>query len=190
MDYEVNYKERMLNYYPPVIKVIKDFQAIVDSEAPELSDIHTNLSIVLNDAYLETMCESRIKQWESMLNIVPLQSSSVDDRRDVIIARLRGQGKLNTELINTIVGTFTGGTANSWFENSTLYVEITPSPTNKQYRFENIEAELQNKVPCHIGLSVTRNYYDWSDVTKDISTWQDVKDNFDTWEDVLLHVAS
>ena len=114
----------------------------------------------------------------------------MEDRRDVIIARIRGQGKLNTEMINTIVNTFTGGSAKSWIEDSTLYVEITPPPGNKQYKFENIERELQNKVPLHLGLSVIRNYYTWDDIKKTNNTWGNVKNKFTTWEDVLLHVPS
>lgn len=190
MNYEVDYKERMINYYPPVIQKILDFQVIIDSEYPELSNIHDEMSVVLDNSFLFTMTEERIAQWEKMLDINVSSDSTLEDRRDVIIARLRGQGKLNTESINTIVNTFTGGSAKSWVKDSTLYVEITPPPNNKQYKFENIERELQNKVPSHLGLEVMRNYYSWGEVTEDGITWGDVKNNFETWEDVLLYVAS
>ena len=132
------------------------------------------------------MSESRIEQWENILNIKPLDNSSVDDRRDTIIARIRGQGKLNTELINAIVNAFTGGTANSWVEDSTLYVEITPPPNNKQYQFANVEQELSLKVPAHLGFSVKRNYFEWDEVKDKYATWQDVKDGFAAWYDVYL----
>lgn len=190
MDYIVDYKERMIGYYPPVISAIREFQAIIDSESPELSNIHDEMSGVLDNSYLLTMDEERLTQWEKMLNIPIVDDSTLQDRRDVIVARLRGQGKLNSALINTIVNTFTGGSANSWVEDSTLYVEVTPSPDNKQYKFENIEHELQNKVPSHLGLEVIRNYYTWGEVTEDVTTWGDVENNFNTWEDVLLYVAS
>lgn len=190
MNYEVDYKERMINYYPPVIQDISDFKAIIDSEYPELSNVHDEMGEVLDNSFLFTMTEERISQWEKMLDINVSSDSTLENRRDVIIARLRGQGKLNTELINAIVNTFTGGSAISWVEDSTLHVEITPPPDNKQYRFEDIERELQNKVPSHLGLEVIRNYYSWGEVTKDVTTWNDVKNNFNNWEDVLLYVAS
>lgn len=190
MNYTVNYKERMMSYFPQVISAIKEFQAIVDSESPELDGIHNEVNNVLNNAYLFTMDEERIAQWEKILDINVVSGSTINDRRDVIIARLRGQGKLNTSLINTIVNTFTGGSANSWVANSVLHVEVTPPPGNKEYKFENIERELKNKVPCHLGLDVVRNYYTWGEVTNMVTTWDDVKTTFDTWEDVLLYVAS
>lgn len=187
---DINYKDRMLDYYPPVIQSIKEYRVIVDTEYPEIEDLHYSMDEVLDNAYLMTMDENRLAQWEKILDIKILSNSSIEDRRDVVIARLRGQGKLNTNLINTIVNTFTGGKANSWVEDSTLYVEITTPPGNKQYRFENIENELKQKIPSHLNLVVTRNYYTWKDVAEENDTWRDVKNNFDTWEDVLLHSKS
>lgn len=196
------YRERMNSYYPQVIQSILEFQAIIDSEYPEfegwdeevdgelihIEGIAEGAERVINDAYLTTMSEDRIEQWENMLGIQPIEGSSVSDRRETVIARIRGQGKLNTNLINIIVGTFTGGTANSWVKDGVLYVEITPPPNNKQYQFSNVEQELKNKIPAHLGLRVERNYYTWGEIEKTYATWGDVETAFDKWEDVLLFV--
>ncbi len=182
--------QRMYECYPQVISCIADFQAILKAEYPEFEEMTSAKERVLGNAYLSTMDEDRIRNWEKVLDIIPLTDSTIEDRRDVIMARLRGQGKLNTSVINNIVNTFTGGSANSWVADSTLYVEITPSPTNKQYRFENIEQELKNKVPAHLTLNVFRNYYTWGEVKKTTPTWGDVGSKYGTWENVCLFVAS
>lgn len=180
------YKERMIGYYPQVLQAIREFKAIVDGEYPEFEELDAAKERVINNAYLSTMDEGRIKQWENLLGIKPLANSSLGDRRDTIIARIRGQGKLNTNLINTIVKTFTGGTANAWVHNSVLYVEITPPPNNKEYKFANVEQELRLKVPSHLGLQVSRNYYHWGEVMDNYNTWQYLKDNFDNWNEVRI----
>lgn len=180
------YRERMNSYYPQVIQSILEFQAIIDAEYPEFEAINEDNQRIISDAYLLTMTEDRVEEWENMLGIKPLKDSSISDRRATIIARIRGQGKLNTKLINTIVNTFTGGTANSWIKDNVLYVEITPPPNNKQYRFENVEQELANKVPAHLGFEVSRNYYTWEETKNQFATWNDVNSNFDKWEEVLL----
>ena len=182
------YQERMIGYYPRVIGAITEFKSIIDAEYPEFEMLAEGRDKVVNDAYLLTMSEDRVEQWEAVLGIKPLADSSVDDRRDTVIARIRGQGKLNTALINAIVNAFTGGTANSWIKDSVLYVEITPPPESKQYQFANVEQELKLKVPAHLGFNITRNYYEWIEVKNDYSTWQDVKDNFDTWDDVRIFI--
>lgn len=182
------YKERMLNYYPQVIREIFEFRAIIEAESEQMQAQSDGRDAVMNQSYLPTMGEVRIKQWEKALGITPIQDSSLDDRRDTVIARIRGQGKLNEALISSIVNAFTGGKAKSWVENSTLYVEITPPPDNKQYQFANVEQELNKKLPAHLGLSVNRSYVDWNKIKTTFTTWQNVKDGFDTWEDVYLYI--
>ncbi len=182
------YKERMLGYYPQVIREIFEFQAIIDAESEQMQAQSDGRDAVMNQSYLPTMGETRIKQWEKALGITPIQDSSLEDRRDTIVARIRGQGKLNEALISSIVNAFTGGKAKSWVENSTLYVEITPPPGNKQYQFANVEQELNKKLPAHLGLSVNRSYVDWNKIKSTFTTWQNVKDSFDTWEDVYLYI--
>jgi hypothetical protein len=82
---------------------------------------------------------------------------------------------------------FTGGTANSWFKDGVLYVEITPPPGNKSYKFSNVEQELRHKIPAHLELNVSRNYNLWKEILEVYPTWQDVMNNFETWGDVLIH---
>ena len=183
------YEERMLGYYPEVIKAIRDFKAIIKSESPEFENLYTERENLLNDAYLSTMSERRIKQWEAVFGIVVIPDSTIEDRRDTIIARIRGQGKLNSALINSIVNAFTGGTARSWVTNNTLYVEVTPPPNNKEYNFTNLKSEISKKVPAHLGLEVMRNYYTWGELAT-YGTWSKVKTDFASWEDVLLYVPS
>jgi hypothetical protein len=184
------YRERMKGYYPQVIQSILEFQSIIDGEYPEIESLSGGATKIIDDTYLTTMSEDRIKQWEKVLGILPSDSSSTSERRDIIIARIRGQGKLNTETINKIVNAFTGGTANSWVANSTLYVEITPPPENKQYRFEDVEQEIARKIPAHLGFSIERNYITWGEVKNKYGTWQRVKDDLGTWNEVLLVTPS
>lgn len=188
MSNEFSYKERMLSYYPQVISSIKEFKAIIYGEYPEFEGLNTSKEDVIGNAYLSTMDEARVSSWEKILNIKPIENSTLQDRRDTIVARLRGQGKLNRELISSIVNAFTGGTANSWVEDGVLYVAITPPPNNKQYIFENVEQELAKKVPAHLDYKVARNYFTWDEIRSNFMTWQNVLDNFDTWNDIRLFV--
>ncbi len=182
------HRERMLNYYPEIIKEIYEIQAIIDGEYPEFELTDEAMRGIANNAYLPTMDEARICQWEKLLKINPLPNSTAEDRRDNIIARIRGTGKLNTEAINNIVNAFTNGQAVSRIENSVLYVGILPPLNNKQFKFANVEKELANRVPAHLGLSVLRVYGSWQDIKNDFAEWNEVKTDFATWEDVYIYI--
>lgn len=180
--------ERMLNYWPEAIQQILEFQAFIKPEGFEVDFLSNDIELAVNEAYLLTMGEERVASWEKALGIFADPSDTLQDRRDAVIARIRGQGKLNTALINAIVSAFTGGTADSYIENSTLYVKITPPPGDKQYKFENVVRELEKKVPAHLGLHVTRNYSTWGEIKNNFTDWNAVG-RFETWNDVNLWIG-
>lgn len=181
------YKERMLEYYPPVVRSIKEFQAIVDSESSEMEQLAIARDSVLNDAYLLTMGEERIKNWERVLGLTYDQNATLQDRRNTIIARIRAKGKLNTASIRAIVNSFTGGTVETSMENSTLVVKIKPPRGNKNYQFESVEKELSKNLPSHIGLSVIRDYPIWDDYKTETDNWEEMMFYYPTWNEVLLN---
>lgn len=194
MELIVDYGEHLLNYYPEVIKQIREFQKLTEVQGLQIKDLHGELTKILANAYITTADEATIAKWEKMLDIVPLPKGDLDldtwlnDRRETILARIYNVEKLNTKSISDIVKIFTGGTAQSYFKDSTLYVIITPPPGNKSYQFANVEQELKNKIPAHLGLRISRNYFTWQDIYDNFDNWQDVANSLATWEDVYLFV--
>lgn len=184
------YRERMIGYYPKVIQDIKEFQAIIDGEYPEFEEIKSSNQRVISDAYLTTMSEERIIEWEKLLSIRPIEGSTIEDRRETIIARLRGQGKLNTQTIKNIVSTFTGANCDTWIEDGVLHVHLHPSRNGKEYILENIIQEISMKLPTHLGLIVDKAWQTWNKVDSNYSSWGGVRSVYGTWEDVLFDSQS
>lgn len=192
----MKYNEQMLNYYPEVIKAIREFQVLIETQSVEIEALHSELSAILANAYVSTSDFNQIERWEQYLNIVPLPQGEdsdiqwLTDRRATILARLYTPEKLNSSSINEIVKIFTGGTAKSWFKDGTIYVEITPPPDNRQYKFANVEQELAKKIPAHLMFDISRDYWEWGNLFDQCKTWQDVSNSYGTWEDVLLNVVT
>ena len=192
MDLKIDYNEQMLNYYPEVIKSIREFQRLIETQSMEVEEMHEALTKILENAYVGSADESTIEKWEQTLAITPLPQGEdsmetwLEDRRETILARLYSTPKLNTESIAEIVKIFTGGSAVSHFKDGTIYVLISPPKDNKQYKFSNVEQELRTKIPAHLMFQVDRHYYTWLQTKESNSTWLNVKNNFATWEDILL----
>ena len=151
---------------------------------------------MLDDAFLEKMGEARISEWEEGLGLSYSTDDTLTDRRDAIIGRIRGGYKLNRKSIQNIVNAFTGGSANSWFADSCINVEIYPPPNGEQYKFSNVERELLRRIPAHLNLKVFRGYSTWQDIhdIKDINenyiSWNDLTSLFTDWEGVKLFLES
>ncbi len=190
-DYNIDYNEHMLSYYPEVIKAIREFRALIATQSQQVESVYGELTKILLNAYVVDADEDTIEQWEEMLGIVPLPQGDDDretylsDRKETILARLYNTQSLNTASISEIVKIFTGGESVSYFKDGTIHVLISPPKNNKQYKFANVEQELSNKIPAHLMLNVSRNYNTWSQVN-DGSTWDDVAKKYVDWEEVLL----
>lgn len=187
-----NYYAQMLDYYPEVIKVIREFQLLIATQSLEVDEMHRELIKILDNAYVSTSDNDQISKWEKYLGITPLPQGDDDletwlaDRRETILARLYKTPKFNSKSISDIVQIFTGGTASSYFKDGIIHVLIYPPKDNKQYKFENVEQELRNKIPAHLMFQVDRNYYTWLQTHDNYPTWGDVNNNFSSWEEVLL----
>lgn len=180
----------MYEYWPLVVQIIVDFQIVIASEYPEFEMAWAAKDAVLENAYLFTMDENRTTEWETILRLGHDESDSLEQRRDAVIARLRGMGKLNTESINRIVNAFTGGTAESYVENSTLYVWVIPPKESRAYKFKSIEDEIAMRKPAHLGLNVSRRFQTWNDVKSNCSTWQVESNKYNTWNDTFYDISN
>ena len=194
-DLIIDYNEQMLNYYPEVIKAIREFQVLIGTQSLQVEELHEELTKILGNAYVTTADQTGISRWEQFLGIVPLPQGEdsletwLQDRRETIIARLYNTQKLNSKSISDIVKIFTGGEAVSYFKDSTIHVFISPPRNNKLYKFENVEQELRLKAPAHLLFTVTRNYQDWATMKTDHKTWGDVNEDHLNWEEVLYPVV-
>lgn len=178
---------RMINYYPPVVNVLMEYKALINAVGFEVDFLRSQFTITFNNAFLPTMNAQRTAEWERILGIIPASSSTLDERRKVIMARLQGGFKLNTQSIANIVRTLTGGTCNSHIENSCLYVEIVASSEDRTIVYPAVENELKRRIPAHLDLNVRRKYASWGDIKNNLGSWQDVYNSFGNWQNVRFY---
>ena len=179
------YQERMIGYYPKVIRDISEFQSIIDAESPEFELLNDGKDCVISDAYLTTMSEDRVKLWEKVLGISVIEEATLDDRRNTIMARLQGKGKLNTASISRIVKACTGGECKLAMVDGTLYIRLSVLPEDKKYLLNILIPEIEAKLPAHLTYLIGEYGQFWAEVKAKKSSWDEVRSTYGTWENVL-----
>lgn len=179
--------QRMFNYYPRVIQVLLEYEGLIKAVGFEIDFLRGHFTFTYNDTFLMTMGEDRTVQWEKALGITPAENSTLDERRRVIMARIQGGFKLNTESIANIVKTLTNGTCVSYVEDSCLYVEVKPPEGDRTISFPTVEEELKRRIPAHLGLNINRWFARWQEINDNFGSWQDVYNNFGSWQDVRFY---
>lgn len=175
---------KMIGYYPQVVKQIKDIEAVCYAVGIELDNARAKMVENTNDGFLYWMSEDRVQEWEKALELSYAETDSLDARRAAIVAKLRGQNKLDESSIQKIINAFTGGTATVTFDGTTLEVDIEPPDDGTEFNRDTVEKELRNRLPAHLLLKVYRNYSTWGDVMSRHTDWQDVADSYSSWKEL------
>lgn len=110
---------KLIDYLPPVLQSVMEFVAINGAQQPEFEAAWDALNLVMDNQFIDTATEAGVKLWERELNIVPLASDTLEDRK----------WRLKTAWTYGVVYTY------NWLVNwlKTSCGESIPIPTIKDY---------------------------------------------------------
>lgn len=110
---------KLIDYLPPVLQSVMEFAAITGAQQPEIEAAWDALNLVMDNQFIDTATEAGIKLWEQELNIVPLASDTLEDRKQ----------RLKTAWTYGVVYTY------NWLVNwlKTSCGESNPPPSINEY---------------------------------------------------------
>lgn len=178
--------KRMMEYLPPFWHEYAEMQQILQNEGLELDDLDDSSNCILNDAFILTMGESRIEEWEAWLKLPP--NGTLDDRRMAILSYFAVIAKMTRESIEVLVASlYSNARAEVIFKNSTISITIKPLPDHDsdELDFQRLLDQLKLRKPCHITLFTERWYCTWGDIKNGFNSWQALKDDRTNWQHVI-----
>lgn len=110
---------KLIDYLPPVLQRVMEFAAITGAQQPEIDAAWDALNLVMDNQFIDTATEAGVTLWEQELNIVPLASDTLEDRKQ----------RLKTAWTYGVVYTYNWLV--NWLKNSCG--ESNPLPTIKDY---------------------------------------------------------
>ena len=176
----------MMEYLPPFWHEYAEMQQILQNEGLELDDLDEDSECILNDAFILTMGESRIEEWEAWLKLPP--NGTLQDRRMAILSYFAVISKMTRESIQTLVRSlYSEARSEVVFKNSTITITIKPLPDHDsdELDFQRLLDQLELRKPCHITLFTKRWYCTWGDIKNGFNTWQALKDDRKNWQHVV-----
>lgn len=173
---------KMIGWYPTAVVAVDALRAVNDVVGHELDNARARGALLNNNAFLFWMDENRLAEWENALEIDVPEDSTVEERRNVIIAKIRGQNKFNVTTIKSIVKTFTGGDAEVTVADGVVSVKVLPPNNGQLYNLNALVRELKTKLPAHMRLNVERYYSTWGDVKNNETSWQSIRSGYTNWD--------
>ncbi|WP_276355427.1 YmfQ family protein [Cohnella caldifontis] len=112
---------KMMGYLPGFYATSRIMTSVMDAQGDELDKLGSALDDILAQYFVSTASWG-LEIWERELGIPVDQEKPVEQRRAVVLSKIRGIGTVTVSLIKSVAEAFDGGT-----------VEVTAQP--EQYRF-------------------------------------------------------
>lgn len=151
-------------FLPAVTDQCNDIVALTKAESGELQNIWNNLCDIFNNQFIVYATEYGLEQWETMLDLVPKATDSLDDRRFRILTFLKGNRPYTYQKLLTLLDDLcgTGGYEITYDWNAySLTVKLNLGV--KSQLASAIEM-LERIVPENLLLTVTLNYNRHTDI--------------------------
>ena len=72
---------KLIDYLPQVLQSVMEFAAITGAQQPEIEAAWDALNLVMDNQFIDTATEAGVTVWEKELNIVPLATDTLEDRK-------------------------------------------------------------------------------------------------------------
>lgn len=145
-------------YLPDVMKNIKELQSIMESENIEIIDVLGNIEMIANNTFIDYMDEYGCSRWESILEIMPKASDSIDTRRLKIKSTLFGETPYTFNKLREILKNICGDGNFSVYYGDEAYTLNVGLALKAKDQYNYINSLLKKIVPANIFLN-TRVLY-------------------------------
>jgi hypothetical protein len=146
---------KMLKYLPPYERESKVFQEIMKAEEIELEKIHTEIKDLERQFFIDTATWG-LAIYEKELKLPIRPNKSLEERRSIIKAKMRGMGKVDAEMIKAIVEAFTKSSVEVTFDGRINIIFNNEKVI--QLNISDMFNAIDEVKPAHLDYDFTSKY--------------------------------
>lgn len=151
-------------YAPPFLAEIRELAEIYRTEGYEVGRMQYDLRDLLDQCFIGTATWG-LTRWENVYGVVTNMSLSYEQRREILMAKIRGQGTTTRQMIEDTAATFSGGEVKVIEDNPNhlfivQFIGIKGIPRNMQAFI----SMLEDIKPAHLTYRFEYRYTVWSEL--------------------------
>lgn len=171
----------MLSYLPDYYATSRVMSSIMDSQGSEMDILWQAVDEVLQQYFLSTATWG-LDLWESELGIPVDLTKPTEQRRSVILSKLRGIGTVTVSLIKSVAEAYDGGSVDvsvqpEAFTFTVKFIDTLGVPPN----LDDLKAVIGEIKPAHLEVEYSFTYTPWGELKQ--TTWESLK-SF-SWGEVM-----
>lgn len=154
----------LARYVPPFLSEIRELKAIYEAEGYAAGLLEHELSDLLDQCFISTSTWG-LTRWEQVYGVATNMALSYEQRREILMAKLRGQGTTTAQMIKETAETFSGGEIEVIEDNpnnhfTVRFIGIKGIPRN----MNAFISMLEDIKPAHLAYSFEYRYTTWSEL--------------------------
>lgn len=170
----------LARYAPPFLAELREMAEIYRTQGYEVGQLEHDLRDLLDQCFISTATWGLIR-WENVYGVTTNLSLSYEQRREILMAKLRGQGTTTRKMIEETAAAFSGGEVKVIEDNPNSlfiiqFVGIKGIPRNMQAFI----TMLEDIKPAHLTYRFEYRYTVWNELKS--YTWDRL--GAMTWDDV------
>lgn len=151
-------------YVPAFVSALLEMAELYRTEGYELGTAKCTFSDLVDQCFVQTATWGLLR-WEEVYGIATNFSLSYEQRREIILAKMRGQGTTTVEMIQNTAIAFSGGEVeviedNAHYNFIVRFVGQYGIPQNMQ-AFKEMLEEIK---PAHLGYTLEYRFVIWNEL--------------------------
>jgi uncharacterized protein YmfQ (DUF2313 family) len=181
-----NIERDMFDYMPREYEDFRESRALIMSEATEFERIHSNISEVLAQFFIDTATWG-LANWEQVVGVKTDESKPVEQRRSVVKSKLRGVGTVTVELIQNVAESWYGGDVEVTQEPSQYLVTVEfVSSYGVPENLDDVEWALRDIIPAHLQLAFKFRFVTYDMLKNNYATYDTMTATGLTYGEILV----
>lgn len=148
----------LIGYLSNVLREVREYQALMNSEQPEISGLFLQIENALDNQFVLTANEYGVKRWEKLLSIVPKMTDTLDDRKSAILSKLAEQLPYTYRMLERLLTGICGENGFSIHLEHARYRLWVELETKAISRFYDVDRMLRRVIPANLTVDLSVNY--------------------------------
>jgi hypothetical protein len=148
----------ILKYLPWIMQEIEEFKQIANAENPEIDSLFTAIGDAMNDQFVNDSTVNGVKRWESILNIVPKGTDTLDVRKFRILSRLNEKLPYTYRTLENNLISLCGENGFTLELNNGTYTLIVRVELVVKGKFDEVNSLLKRTVPANMVIDLSLRY--------------------------------
>ena len=145
--------ERLKEYLPDYYSGVVEMDQLMDTEGSEIDHLKKSVDELLDQYYPESATWA-IFRYEKDLHITPEAGKPIEQRRSVVISKMRGSGKVSGSLLKSVAQAYDGGKVDvsvspSEYKIIITFIDTLGTPPN----IDDLKKALDDIKPAHLTLA-------------------------------------